>query len=130
MCVEGRIQTLKLSVVLTVLLSVFAVVTVAAPHPSLAQGENLLNNDKALLHFVMPNNWEFGRVLGPCVHLKLSRSVNNGRHRFSIRGWCRIRNALAPDEDCYGYSLVADGTVDTPENATVRKMTLRLLCSA
>ena len=115
------------SYIATAALIILAVAEVAR-YPALAQEENLITNDKALIHFVMPKNWEFRRVLGPCIDLKLHRSTEKGQHLFRIRGQCGIRNALAPNGDCYGYSLVADGTIDTPVDAAIRKITLKLLC--
>ena len=90
-------------------------------------GENLLNDDNGLLHFVMPQT-EYLRDLRPCKDLRLRRSVSGGEHMFRIRGECNFRNP--PAGDCYGYSLEADGTVDTTTNATIRKFTLKLLCTA
>ena len=96
--------------------------------PALAQ-ENLLTDDAALVRSVMPSNWEVWRVLSHCKGLRLHRFTAKGLASFRIDGVCRIRNPLAPDEDCLRYALNASGTVDTPTNATIRKVTLRLLCS-
>jgi len=111
------------------IMAVLAALLSASP-PAFGQEKDLLNDDKALIQFVMPKNWEFGRVLDPCNNLKVHRFLANGMRLFRINGVCGIKNALAPDEDCYGYSLEASGTIDTATNATIRKITLKLLCSA
>ena len=96
--------------------------------PAHAQA-NLLKNDAALMRSATPSNWELWRVLGPCKGLKLHRSAEKGMALFRIDGVCRVKNPPAPDEDCLSYSLDASGTIDTPTNATIRKVTLRLLCA-
>jgi hypothetical protein len=80
------------------------------------------------MHFVMPENWLFGRVLGPCRDLQLHRMAYNGFNGFRIQGVCRIRDLPDGDSECPAYLIQADGTTDTPKHATIRKMTMALKC--
>ena len=100
----------------------------AVTSPAFAQGNNLLTDDKALIHFVMPDDWSFGRVLEPCRNLKLLRQHYNGSRGFRIQGACRIKGLADGDSECPSYLIQADGTVEGPSHATIRKITLTLKC--
>jgi hypothetical protein len=104
------------------------VALVAVTFPAAAQQKDFLTDDNALMHFVMPDDWRFGRVLGPCENLKLHRMNYNGYRGFRIQGVCPIKGLADGDSECPSYLIQADGTVDTPRNAAIRKITLTLKC--
>ena len=110
------------------MVGVIFAVFVAITFPAFAKGNNLLTDDNALIHFVMPANWSFGRVLEPCQTLKLHRQHYDGYRGFRIQGVCPIKGLADGDSECPSYLIQADGTVETPSHATIRKMTLTLKC--
>jgi hypothetical protein len=91
----------------------------AAPPDSLS--------DNQLLQRVMPPNWRFYQLMGPCKNLHVQRVDYAGHPSFSIRGECPIKNLADGDSECPSYLLTADGT-ENPPTATIRKMTLALKC--
>jgi hypothetical protein len=95
--------------------------------PVFAQGNNLLVDDDALLHFAMHDDWKLPE-LKPCENLTLLRSKYRGLPGFRIQGQCARKNLAEGDSECPSYAIEADGTVEGPKHATIRKIALTLKC--
>ncbi|SFS16875.1 hypothetical protein SAMN05216570_3404 [Dyella sp. OK004] len=89
-----------------------------------------LGTDHGLLAFVLHNDTVLVRVLGTCRDVSIVRSGGKGRVDFNVTAECTIKDNREENMDCPAYKVDASGTVDSPTQATVRKMTLNLLCSA
>lgn len=89
-----------------------------------------LRTDDGLLAFVLHNDMVLARTLESCRNVSVIRSGDKGHVDFNLRAECSIKDNREENADCPAYKVDASGTVDTPTQATVRKMTLNLLCSA
>ena len=108
-----------------IVMSAFAVALLAAPTAHAAT--DLGKDNAALLQHIKTTDFVFRAVLGKCSNERVVRFRRNGLLYFTYSANCAI-NPL-PDEDCGHYKVSATGTIDTPENATVRDTRLQLLCS-
>ncbi|MGO4703999.1 hypothetical protein [Dyella sp. 2RAB6] len=110
--------------------SVVPVILLAALWPfSASIAADDLSTDHGLLTFVRSNDTIWTRVLGTCRDATVVRSSRQGRIDFNIKAECAVKDNLEGNMDCPAYKVDASGTVDTPSQATVRKMTLELRCS-
>ena len=98
------------------------------PVPTMSEEDGFFSDDKGLIRSVMPHDWSFYRLMGPCKNLHLERTPYAGHPGFGIQGECPIKNLTDGDSECPSYLLVASGTVDTPKTATIRKINLTLKC--
>lgn len=89
-----------------------------------------LGTDHGLLAFVLHNDTVLARVLETCRGVSVVRPGGQGHVDFNVRAECAIKDNREGNVDCPAYKVDASGTVDSPTQATVRKMTLNLLCSA
>ncbi|MFC4763615.1 hypothetical protein [Dyella koreensis] len=89
-----------------------------------------LRTDDGLLAFVLHNDMVLARALETCRNVSVVRSSDKGHVDFNLRAECAIKDNREENADCPAYNVDASGTLDTPTQATVRKMTLNLLCSA
>ena len=105
--------------------SAFAVGLIVAPAALAAT--DLGKNNAALVQHIKTTDFVFRAVLGKCSNEHVVRFRRHGLLYFTYSATCAI-NPL-PEEDCGHYKVSATGTVDTPENATVRDTRLELLCS-
>jgi hypothetical protein len=106
-------------------MSAFVVALFAAPAAHAAT--DLGKDNAALLQHIKTTDFVFRAVLGNCSNEHVVRFRRHGLLYFTYSATCAI-NPL-PDEDCGYYKVSATGTIDTPENATVRDTRLELLCS-
>lgn len=109
--------------------SVVPVILLAALWPFASIAADDLSTDKGLLAFVQSHDTAWTRVLGTCRDASVVRLSRQGRMDFTIRAECAIKDNREENMDCPAYRIDASGTVDSPSQATVRKMTLELLCS-
>lgn len=85
-------------------------------------------SDGTLINYIKNTDPVFQRVLGTCHSEKLVRTQTAADHLFTYTAQCD--EAPADEDDCYGYAVKADGTVDSASVATVRNLSLALQCSS
>lgn len=87
-----------------------------------------LSTRQGLLAFVLRDDPTLARVVDTCRNISVARS---GRKlaQFEIKAECSIKDHREEDMDCPAYRIDASGTIDTPTQATVRKITMSLLCT-
>ena len=87
---------------------------------------SLVTNDALLIKHIRETDEVFSRVLSTCEREQLHRSESGVGGKFTYTGTCLIRS----DDrgDCPSYKVVASGTVDTEQWATVRSVFLELQC--
>jgi hypothetical protein len=102
--------------------------TCAAPALAQPSAANLRTNDAALIRHIKATDFVFQALLGKCEAGTLQRNIQGGLSYFTYKAVCAIRPR--PEADCQRYRVTAMGTVDTPDNATVRDIRLKLLCTA
>jgi len=99
------------------------------PCSASAAGDDL-NTDPGLLAFVLRSDLVLLRVAGECRNVSITRSGQPGHVDFGIKAECAIKDNREENADCPAYKVDAFGTLDSPTQATMRKITLSLLCSA
>ncbi|WP_143154124.1 hypothetical protein [Rhodanobacter sp. OK091] len=95
---------------------------------ALASTPDLNNNSMELIKQIKATDYVFKATLGPCKNETVRRNDRDGLHYFTYSATCFIRPR--PEQDCQAYRVTAEGTIDTPEQATLRNIQLKLLCSA
>lgn len=97
------------------------------PGFTLAAGPDLATDDSALIAHIKKTDYVFSTAFDRCSSEKLTRRREGRLHRFEYVAFCSAR--AAQESDCPGFSVRAQGTVDSATWATVRRQTLRLKCS-
>ncbi len=87
-------------------------------------------SDAVLVNFLLKGDVVLSRVVASCERLNVVRHESQGRKAFEIKGFCLIKNNPQEDLDCAGYDIDASGEIDNKIQATIRKLTLSLVCSA
>lgn len=105
------------------ILALLMLVSTSAP----AAAPDLRSDDAALIAHIKRTDFIFTTALGACSGEKIVRSGSGTSARFKYTAYCAARAADA--SDCPGYKLTAQGTVDTPSEATVRSLKADLECS-
>jgi len=110
--------------------AMWLLLAIGCASPALAQPAtpDLRVNDSALIRHIRATDFAFQALLGKCEAENLLRNVQDNAMHFTYKAVCTIRPR--PEEDCQRYAVTASGTVDTPNDATVRDIRLKLLCSA
>lgn len=87
-----------------------------------------LSAKEGLVAFVLREDPALARVVDTCRNLSVVRSGHK-LAQFEIKAECTIKDNREEDMDCPAYRIDASGTIDTPSHATVRKLTMSLLCT-
>lgn len=87
-------------------------------------------SDVVLVRFVMRNDPVLSTMVAGCTDLSVKRHELNGTKYFNLSGSCYEKNTPPEDLDCGFYDIKAVGTIDNPIQATVRKITLTLVCGS
>lgn len=87
-------------------------------------------NNTVLANFLLRNDIVMSRVLGNCKNIHVRRYKSHGYSYFEIKEFCLIKREPPADLDCPGYDVYATGTIDDAVQATIRKLTLSLRCTA
>jgi len=93
-----------------------------------AQGGFDFNSDAVLVKFLMRDDVVMSRVLASCNRLTVTRHKASGHTTFILMGFCLIKDNPRADLDCPGYDVVARGEIDDNVQATLRKVSLALVC--
>jgi hypothetical protein len=88
-----------------------------------------LYKDQDLLAFLEKNDVVLSRVVSQCQHVTVNRYQSHGLAHFEVTGFCLVKQNPPEDLDCAGYDVDASGTVDDALQATIRKITMTLVCS-
>src|SRR5262245_8495250 len=90
---------------------------------------SLFVSDSALIQHLWRRDYVFRGVFESCKDEVVSRGSQGRTRTFTYAASCRIRRPASERDDCPTYRVVASGTIDTPEWASVRKWRLDLECS-
>ena len=102
----------------------------ADPQESPQGPSTLVNSDSALIQHLWRHDYVFRGVFETCTDQHVTRGSKGRQRTFTYSADCRIRRPASERDDCPTFHVVASGTVDTPEWASVRKWSLELSCSA
>jgi hypothetical protein len=97
---------------------------------STADGSRNLTTDGGLLAFLQENDTVMSRVLDVCTNVSIARSKQRGLNVFRLKATCTVKANPEEDLDCPEYRIDASGTIDNAIQATVRSLTMSLVCTA
>ena len=119
--VSGTMQTLAMKKFLTTLVLI-ALMQVSAR----AASPSAVADDRALINHIKKTDYVFTTALGTCSQEKIERDVSGNKKHFTYTAYCSAK--AAQESDCPGYKVVASGTIDTEQWATLRSIKLELEC--
>lgn len=89
-----------------------------------------LGSDSGLLAFLQRSDVVMSRTLESCRDVSIARSSQKGMKVFRLKATCTIKGNPEEDLDCPEYKIDASGTVDNAIQATVRRLSMTLVCTA
>ncbi len=85
-----------------------------------------MTSDAGLVTFLQRSDLVMSRTLDRCRDVSVDRS---GEKAFHLEATCAIKGNPEGDLDCPDYRIDATGTIDTVKRATIRRLTMTLVCT-
>jgi hypothetical protein len=94
------------------------------------EGKPDLGSDLGLLAFLQRSDVAMSRTLDSCRDVSIARSSQKDLKAFRLKATCTIKGNPEEDLDCPEYRVDASGTIDNAIQATVRQLSMTLVCTA
>ncbi|WP_430391791.1 hypothetical protein [Dyella sp. 20L07] len=107
-----------------------SLLSVSPAWASTVSSDRDLATDAGLLAFVQQSDTVMSRVLDVCSDVSIARSKEKGLKVFRLKAMCTVKANPEENLDCPAYRVDASGTIDNAIQATVRRLTMSLVCSA